>query len=470
MTNHLIELRTTKSKIGQSTEELIVEELLSRDLDFHNSKSTYSTHNLHPFPAKFPPQLPRKFIKYLTEKGDLILDPMMGSGTTLLEGLSLGRNVIGFDIDPLALLMSKVKVDQSTMTVLIKIGSQIADNSKAKVRYEKFRLVEELNLRFTKKTKEFIDFWFSKEAQIELLALVNEIETINDREVRKILEIIFSSIIITKNGGVSFAFDLAHTRPHRAKIVYDIDGSLIIGEEKAKKPSKRDELLTKRLNSPIQEFEKKLNSAIKRISSVSDCNNFICVNSNSQKMPLPTSSIDLIVTSPPYASNAIDYMRAHKFSLVWLGYEIESLSELRSEYIGGESVSNFVFEDLPEFSKSIISKINKLDVHKAQVLSRYLSEMKRVLQETYRVLKPGKSAIIVVGSSVMKGIDTETEICLAEIGQKIGFIIPKIGVRNLDRNKRMMPTSRNKDYQSQIQQRMHKEFVIGLIKPKVESS
>lgn len=40
--------------------------LLYEDLDFHGEDSSYATHNFHAFPAKFPPQLPKKFIDGLT--------------------------------------------------------------------------------------------------------------------------------------------------------------------------------------------------------------------------------------------------------------------------------------------------------------------------------------------------------------------------------------------------------------------
>ncbi|QLQ06260.1 MAG: hypothetical protein HZY76_09565 [Anaerolineae bacterium] len=59
---------------------------------------------------------------------------------------------------------------------------------------------------------------------------------------------------------------------------------------------------------------------------------------DAQALPLPDTSVDLIVTSPPYASNAIDYMRAHKFSLVWLGRPIAALTQRRKDCIGGEAV------------------------------------------------------------------------------------------------------------------------------------
>jgi DNA modification methylase len=187
--------------------------------------------------------------------------------------------------------------------------------------------------------------------------------------------------------------------------------------------------------------------------------------SSAEQMPLEDASIDLIVTSPPYASNAIDYMRAHKFSLVWLGHRISDLSKKRKEYIGGEAVGQAIFEPLPTKANSIVREIEEKDQQKARVLHLYYSEMHRVLQEMFRVLKNDRSAIVVVGSSLMRGIDTQTQNCLAAIGETIGFEVPMIAERNLDRNRRMLPAGMEIDKRSQIQQRMHTEYVIGFYKP-----
>ena len=64
----------------------------------------------------------------------------------------------------------------------------------------------------------------------------------------------------------------------------------------------------------------------------------------------------------------------------------------------------------------------------------------------------------------MRGEDTHTERCLADIGTSIGFEVPAIGIRTLDRDRRMMPASASGGSRSQIQQRMHQEFVIGFHK------
>jgi hypothetical protein len=83
--------------------------LLSTDLDFHQDASNYASHALHAFAAKFPPQLPRVFIEGITRKGETVMDPMMGSGTAIVEAFLCGRRAVGFDIDPLALMICPVK-------------------------------------------------------------------------------------------------------------------------------------------------------------------------------------------------------------------------------------------------------------------------------------------------------------------------------------------------------------------------
>ncbi len=442
-------------------------ELLSKDLDFHDQDSGYASHNFHSFPAKFPPQLPRKFIAALTKPGDTVLDPMTGSGTTVVEAFLLGRRGVGFDIDPLALAISEVKVSLLNPEEVARVGDTILAQATLSVNGRRSELEKALDIRWNSDTKKFIDYWFAYETQIELLALITEIEKISNPVIRAFFELVFSAIIITKSGGVSLAFDLAHTRPHRAKVVFNRTGQLLLGQEPVNNDSDRRRFLTKTLRSALDEFNKRYQQNLKSLlkpglGKIRPQFKY----GNAQNLPLDEATIDLIVTSPPYASNAIDYMRAHKFSLVWMGHSITELGYKRQEYIGGESLIGFEFEALPEKTAEVVADISKRDSKKGHVLHRYYSEMTRTLREMFRVLKPGKAAIVVVGSSILRGRDTETQICLADIGQKIGFEVPKIGVRNLDRDRRMMPAGFKLDLNSQIQQRMHEEYVIGFYKPK----
>jgi DNA modification methylase len=414
-----------------------LDQLLAADLDFHGYSSRYLTHNLHAFAAKFPPQLPRLFTLGLTDEGDRVLDPMMGSGTSILETYLLNRQGIGCDIDPLAILSTRVKTSPIDVNRLIRQMNQILTTAA-----QTEQAVDTLNDHFDTKTVDFIRYWFSDEAITELLALLSAVLRVEDAHSQQFFRICFSSVIITKSGGVSMARDLAHTRPHRVQ--------------------------DKAYRSPLAMFAKRAEQNIKSLIDLPTRDYAPhLIEADAQTVPLAENSIDLIVTSPPYAGNAIDYMRAHKFSLVWFGYPIGDLSTKRGQYIGGEALRGVELIDMPDLPRQVIATIAREDEKRAGALHRYYSEMTRTLRQMLFVLKPGKAAILVVGNSVMRGIDTRTQDCLAAIGEAVGFELAGIGIRHLDRDRRMMPARRG-NRQSQIEDRMHEEYVIGLYKPEVE--
>ncbi len=72
-------------------------------------KITSLTHNYYKYPARFSPNFVRAVIETFTKPEELVLDPYMGGGTTLIESNILGRNSIGCDINPLAVFVAKVK-------------------------------------------------------------------------------------------------------------------------------------------------------------------------------------------------------------------------------------------------------------------------------------------------------------------------------------------------------------------------
>ena len=445
---------------GNSVENLVTS--LSGDLNFQdNVKDAHLSHKVHSFPAKFPPQLPCKFILELTDIGDIVLDSMMGSGTTVLEAFLHGRQAIGFDIDPLAMLISRVKIESFSTSELNVAGKRILKEAQRIVRLYPELLAADKRKRFNEKTIEFLNYWFTEEVQMELLALLAEIEKIDNEKIKDFFKLIFSSIIITKTGGVSLALDLAHTRPHKAKTVFSKTGKVLFGDENEKKRH-----LVKSLRSPLDEFEKKLKQNLRGVIETAPSNLGPIINfGNAQSLALPPNSVDLIVTSPPYVSNAIDYMRAHKFSLVWFGYPIEDLMKKRKTYIGGEGFVDLPQIELPQSVETLVTEIRQKSKAKSVSLRRYYVEMTLVLQEMFRVLKSEKSAIVVVGNSILAGHDVQIEDSLVEIGKKIGFDVPIVGIRQLDRNRRMMPAGSSVDMSSQIQQRMYEEFVIGFYKP-----
>lgn len=415
-----------------------LKQVLDEDLGFHDASSSYASHSLHAFAAKFPPQLPRLFIQSLTEPGDVVLDPMMGSGTSILEAGLLDRQAIGIDIDPLAVLLARVKTTLIQPGAIRQAGEQVVARALVFL-MQGAKLREEIKRRFDEATLKFINYWFLPETQEELIALVLSIEKEHEKRAQDFLKVLFSSVIITKSGGVSRALDLAHTRPHRVE--------------------------SKIPRSAIKQFEVRLRKALIALEDMPiKLPKIQLYNADARKLPLRNSSVDLVITSPPYA-NAIDYMRAHKFTLVWFNESVDDLSSLRSTYIGAENCRDMAEDSLPDSATAILRSLAEIDSCKSKILRRYFIDMKRVFGEILRVLRPGSAAGIVVGSSTMRGIRIETHEHLSNIALQLGFEVAGCSERKLDRNRRMMPARHGKSALNGIEQRMHEEYTIGLFKP-----
>ena len=411
--------------------------LLSSDLSFANYGRSLGIHSLHAYAARFPSPLPRHFIEGLSRPGAVVLDPMAGSGATSVEAWLLSRTALSIDFDPLSARLCKAKTTWIEPELIRASAERIL--SQALLHLRMADPLSEFRNRTDSTSIDFINYWFTEEVQRELASIVLAIGGEQDSQVRTFLEVVFSSIIVTKSGGVSLARDLAHSRPHKVS---------------DKKPS-----------SPLRKFELSVQKAAQALEELryvpvgASCT----VRGDVRHLGIPDESIDLIVTSPPYA-NALDYMRAHKFSLVWLQMDIPELSRLRSEYIGSERQSKNAVAKFPEVVQAIISSLESIDRQKSLVLQKYFGDMHRAIGEMYRVLRHGAATILVVGTSTMHGLPVETHTCLAHIAAQIGFDVVDVVGRPLDRNKRMMPMRRQNQGFSIIEQRMTEEFVIGLVK------
>jgi len=419
--------------------------LLSVDLSFKGQPSNYATHGIHSFAAKFPPQLPRLFIEELTDEGGVVVDPMVGSGTTLVECLLTGRRGVGVDIDPLAVLISRCKTAPIDPLKLLSASEEVCERVlRRTLKYSPLfgqrrkDVWRSLATRFDEKTVEFIKYWFRPETAAELLALAEEIENKDfEDDVKIALRVSLSAIIVTKSGGVSLARDLAHSRPH-------------------KDPSKR-------VPSAITLFKRKVQELARAYAEISKARGEAEVlRGDAKHLPLDNDIADLIVTSPPYAI-AIDYVRAHKFSLVWLGFPIKALSKLRGEYIGAEKRPSYTpktgITTVDEFLRSLIAK----DDSRGRAAAKYFADMKEAMAEIYRILKPGRVAIIVVGPSTLRGTVIPTHRLLAEIGSAVGFQCIGYAARQLDRDKRYLPVS-SQTKREGIEARIHEEYVIAFTK------
>ena len=431
--------------------ESALSELMTEDFDFKGQPLSGSTHRIHAFPAKFPPQLPAKFISRLTSPGDVVLDPMMGSGTTLLEASSQGRTAIGFDLDPLAVKQCRVKTTPiRDLDLLTRLSENIA--AVARDGLPDTDTDEYLSNLFDDPTRKFVDYWFSPQSQREIAALSQSIELVADQiadasdrsAIREFFQVALSAIIVTKSGGITRARDLAHGRAH-------------IAPDKAPKDGVRQFELRCRQN--ISALGKLPDAGLGHVfASVADARDL--------KGVVEDESVNLVVTSPPYA-NAIDYMRAHKFSLVWFGWPIGKLSQRRSEYIGTERTKDWqAHTSCPPAVQRILDSVNDVEPKRSKVLARYFDDMTSVLSEINRVLMPSSYAVLVVGPSTIRGLSIDTAELLTAIATSLNPPLSLTGVarRTIDRDRRLLPATGRANLNSTIERRIHHESIICLQK------
>ena len=113
MTAHRSSIRSSG---GRSPSASDVEKLREALLFSSYSYVAGSTHGFYHYPARFSPPIARAVIEVFSEPGDWILDPFMGGGTAVIEGLASGRKVAGVDINTLAHFVTQVRTTPLSRT------------------------------------------------------------------------------------------------------------------------------------------------------------------------------------------------------------------------------------------------------------------------------------------------------------------------------------------------------------------
>lgn len=389
---------------------------------------------IHPFPARMAPGIA---LDALGEGKAIlnVLDPMAGSGTVIAVARANGHRAIGFDIDPLAVLLTNVwtrtvdaeRVNTKASEVLVRAREAFASRP-SRLAYP---------VGSDTDTRKFIRYWFDEYARRQLAALSIAISRVHDGATRDVLWCGFSRLIISKQAGASRAMDLSHSRPHRTFTYAPVKPFnrfiSAVATVVANCPQKGSETL-----GPV--------TVVKR--------------GDARKLRLDDDSIDLVLTSPPYL-NAIDYMRCSKFSLVWMGHNVSDLRQIRSGSVGTEAASKQALQ--AGWVRSLVRQLKltpTLGNRDHALLATYVWDMGLALSEVSRVLRVGGRAVYVVGDSTIRGTFVRNSAIVVAVAEIHGLLLNSRSSRSLPDSRRYLPPPGLGATSAALDSRMRREVVL----------
>ncbi|WP_186100813.1 hypothetical protein [Burkholderia gladioli] len=356
-----------------------------------------ATHYLHPYPAKLLPHIAHFFLasKLMCPRDGTVLDPFGGSGTVALETCLSGRVAAYADTNPLARLIAEAKI-------CIPDTQQLENSLRdVELRYKRSRAGRPPSVvNLTK--------WFEPDVIRDLCRLKSAVEAEPEAEIRRLLQVTFSATVRRVSNA-----------DHRLSVPV---------------LAKNDVNCEKRI-STWQRFSDQLSANVKRLNDLrslgvhnsklriagTDARHIV----NESGGFLDAESVDLVITSPPYAG-AQKYIRASSLSLGWLDMAGEGkLKPLENLTIGREHLCKVDVDANPNTSVSaanrVIERIRAKNPTRAAICATYLNEMESVFTQITRAIKFGGYFVLIIGNNEVCGEKFLSSIYLTSILERLGL-------------------------------------------------
>ena len=463
----------------------LLQQLPENYWDFKEDDTREYTHGIHSYPAMMVCPISRNIIKIM--KGIMpissLFDPFSGSGTVLVEGLLSGiPNVVGNDINPLALFLAKVKTTQLDISTLQSYANNLLDSIRN--RYEQYILqidsvddvltnayeldltakhgwgdnaphylteyCEKNNVDINIPSFKNIGYWFKPRVILLLQIIKDEINKIEDKNMRNFAFVAFSESIRLVSNRRNGEFKMFRMPPVKvAKFVPDV-----INE----------------FSTILQRNIEKMNAFVEACSDTGTNSKVTIFQNNATVLQdVPNESIDLVVTSPPYGDSrtTVAYGEYSRLSLQWLG--IDNLSEkeimgIDKSLMGGAKFRNGFEYTIPSQSlRESLFRIKDKDLERAGDVYSFYNDLKNSIKAVSEKTKIGGYHFWVVGNRTVKGELLKTDVIITEIADSYGLE----HVYTIDRNiiNKVMPSLNSPTNESGVKaETMTNEHIVVLRK------
>jgi len=312
--------------------------------------------------ACFKPQLPRFFIEYLTNEGDIVYDPFSGRGTTVLEAGLLNRKVIANDVSPLSILLSKPRIFPPYLEELIKRLDGIPMNEHAEADID-------------------ISMFYHPKTEAEIVSLKEYLDDSRESGVEDNIDRWIRMVATNRLTGHSKGFFSVYTLPPNQAV--SADSQRKINVKRQQKPEQRDTRIiifkkSKTLLKDVTMFNRQ------NLQHAGETARFLTSDARETKSIAP-NSVQLTVTSPPFL-DIVDYVQDN-----WLRCWFNNL-------------------DAEETAKKTTM---------ARSLEEWSAVMFGVFRELYRITKPRGFVAFEVGEVRNKQVRLDEHV--VPLGVKAGF-------------------------------------------------
>jgi len=391
--------QSLQKKLGLFSKNIVDEILFynrtpKNELSFAGEKLIRGRHKIHPYPAMLHPLLVDYLIKIYAKSGNIIFDPFCGSGVTLLQSSINGYESLGFDINPLALLIAKSKTQEYNID---KLKKELEDFKKS--------ILENSNVDIPKINN--IDYWYTKD-------VIRDLGRVRDVLKRKKYD--YQDFFV-----VSFAFicrNQSLTRNGEFKRYRVKEEKINIFENKV------IEKLFKHIEGIIEIIEK--SESLKGQSWP------ILANSENT---CPKMKYDLVITSPPYGDSrtTVAYGEYSSFGSDWTD-DLNSYGgnnyKVDKESMGKTGKIN---EDIRKHSILIdtINKIEEIDAKRAKEVFYFFNGYYNAIKNIVGSLNKDGRVCFVVGNRTVKEQQIPMDQITASFLSSMGLHFENIFVRDI---------------------------------------
>jgi hypothetical protein len=354
-------------------------------LDFVGEAYATTYPNLHRYPATMIPQLGISLLERHEVTRGRMLDPYCGSGSSFAAGVHVGMSTLyGFDLNPLAVLISRVKFTRlDTDEVLATQEEILSKVKKAKPANENSRDIPKITN---------IDYWFPRDGVLQLVAIKRLIDKIEHEDMRNLFLLALSETIR----------DVSYTRKNEFKLYR------IPAEKLATHHPDATKIFS---NYLVRICEIYLTRYLPKLKGVK-------VSIQNQSFDYLKSKVDVLLTSPPYGDSrtTVAYGQFSTLTNEWLG--IVDARKIDAQLMGGRRVKSLLEGSI--ISKQLI-EVSEVDAKRALEVSSFYEDLGSSIREVGNAISNDGLSIYIVGNRRVKDVQLATDQFIAEEFERSGF-------------------------------------------------